>query len=244
MHQRHLNREQYFREQAITSQKYVIPFAEPFITFSAGKRILEIGCGEGRLTAMLACDTRRYIAIDPDTEAVAKARQQTGNADFFIGSGETLPFGDGSFDRVIFILSLHHQNSRQALMEAHRVLNPAGRVIILEPSAEGEFQQFFHLFDDETDALASAVHAIRHSQFDLIRHKVFAVPAEFDDLADLYQYPFDQSPADDTGRSKILAKLIQFRGDIKEGQTIQLFDTIHIYSLVKRTGQVGQRYRQ
>ncbi len=199
-----------------------------------GCTVLEIGCGEGGLSAMLARDTCCYIAIDPDTAAVAKARQQTGNAQFFIGSGETLPFGDASFDRVIFILSLHHQNSRQALMEAHRVLTPTGRVIILEPLAEGEFQQFFHLFDDETDALTSAVHAIRHSPFDLIRQEEFAVPAEFDDLADLYQYPFDQSPADDTGRSKILAKLQQFRKDIREGHNIQLFDTIHIYSLVKR----------
>ena len=205
-----------------------------------GCTVLEIGCGEGRLSVMLARDTRRYIAIDPDTEAVAKARQQTGNAEFFIGSGENLPLGDMSFDRVIFILSLHHQNSRQALMEAHRVLTPAGRMIILEPFAEGEFQQFFHLFDDETDALTSAAHAIRYSQFDLIRHEVFAVPAEFDDLADLYQYPFDQSPADDTGRAKILAKLRQFRRDIKEGQAIQLFDTIHIYSLVKR--QVDRKF--
>jgi ubiquinone/menaquinone biosynthesis C-methylase UbiE len=205
-----------------------------------GCTVLEIGCGDGRLSVMLARDTRRYIAIDPDGESVTKARRQTGNAEFFIGSGETLPFGEALFDRVIFILSLHHQNSRQALMEAHRVLNPAGQMIILEPAADGEFQQFFHLFDDETDALTSAVHAILHSQFELICQEEFSVPAEFDDLADLYQYPFDQSPADETGRSKILAKLRQFRGDIKEGQTIQLFDTIHIYSLVKRTGKVGQ----
>ncbi len=205
-----------------------------------GCNILEIGCGEGRLSAMLARDIRRYIAIDPDTEAVARARQQTGNAEFFIGSGETLPFGDTSFDRVIFILSLHHQNSRQALMEAHRVLNPSGRVIILEPSADGEFQQFFHLFHDETDALTSAVHAIRHSQFDLTHHEVFAVPADFDDLADLYQYPFGQDSADETAPARILAKLQQFKGGIKEGQRIQLFDTIHIYSLVKR--QIDRKF--
>jgi SAM-dependent methyltransferase len=199
-----------------------------------GCTVLEIGCGEGRLSMMLARDTRRYIAIDPDREAVAKALQQSGNAQFFIGSGENMPLGDSSFDRVIFILSLHHQNSRQALLEAHRVLAPGGRVIILEPSAKGEFQQFFHLFDDETAALTSAAHAICHSPFDRIRHKDFAVPVEFDNLADLYQYPFDQSPADDTGRSKILAKLRQFRGNIKEGQAIQLFDSIHIFSLKKR----------
>jgi len=198
-----------------------------------GCSVLEIGCGEGRLSVMLARGTCRYIAIDPDTSAVAKARQQTGNARFFIGSGETLPFGDASFDRIIFIFSLHHQNSRQALVEAHRVVAPAGRVIILEPAADGEFQQFFHLFHDETGALESAVHAIHHSPFALIRHKVFAVPADFDDLADLCQYTFGQDPADDAAPARIRAKLQQFQGGITEGQRIQLFDTIHIYALVK-----------
>lgn len=207
-----------------------------------GKTVLEIGCGEGRLSVKLAGSACKYIAIDPDKEAIAKAQQQTGNAVFHIGSGENLPFGDESFDLVIFILSLHHQNSFQALMEAGRVLNRSGRVIILEPSAEGEFQQFFHLFNDETDALKSAAEAIRHSPFDLIRHELFEVPAEFDDLADLYQYPFDQSPADDTGRSKILAKLCQFRGEIKEEQTIQLSDSIHIYLLQKRQPGLHRLY--
>lgn len=197
------------------------------------KNVLEIGCGDGNLSVKLACKTRRYIAMDPDKEAIASARQLSGKADFLMGTGENLPCADVSFDLVIFILSLHHQNSRQALMEAHRVLNPAGRVIILEPAAEGGFQQFFHLFDDETEALTSAIHAIRHSQFDLIRHKVFEVPAEFDDLADLCQYPFGQEPADDAAPSRIIAKLQHFQGGTKEGQRIQLIDTIHIYSLVK-----------
>ena len=196
--------------------------------------VLEIGCGDGSLSVRLAVETRRYIAMDPDKEAIASARQLSGSADFLMGTGENLPCADASFDLVIFILSLHHQNSGQALLEAHRVLNPAGRLIILEPSADGEFQQFFHLFDDETEALTSAARAIRHSRFDLIRHKVFSVPAEFEDLSELYQYPFGQDPSDEAARARILAKLQQSQGGIKEGQHIQLFDTIHIYSLVKR----------
>lgn len=198
------------------------------------KTVLEIGCGDGNLSVKLACNTRRYIAMDPDKEAIACARQLSGSADFLMGAGENLPCADASFDLVIFILSLHHQNSRQALLEAHRVLNPAGRVIILEPSADGEFQQFFHLFDDETEALTSAARAIRHSRFDLIRQKVFSVPAEFEDFSELCQYPFGQDPADEAAPARILAKLQQFKDGIKEWQHIQLFDTIHIYSLVKR----------
>lgn len=106
-------------------------------------------------------------------------------------------------------------------------------MIILEPDARGEFQQFFHLFDDETNALTSAASAILHSRFDLTRREVFEVPADFDDLSDLCQYPFDSSPADDTGRSRIFAKLRQFRGDINPKDPIRLFDRIRIYFLKK-----------
>lgn len=204
------------------------------------RNVLEIGCGDGSLSVRLAVETRRYIAMDPDKEAIASARQLSGSAAFLMGKGENLPCADASFDLVIFILSLHHQNSGWALMEADRVLNSSGRLIILEPAADGEFQQFFHLFDDETDALTSAARAIAHSQFDLIRHKVFAVPAEFEDLSELCQYPFGQDPADETAPTRILAKLQQFQGGIKEGQRIKLFDTIHIYSLVKR--QIDRKF--
>ncbi len=195
--------------------------------------VLEIGCGEGTLSQELARTPRRYLAIDPDHAAIARACRQPGHAEFFIGSGQNLPFPGSTFDRVLFVLSLHHQNSCEALMEAQRVLIPGGRVIILEPDAGGEFQQFFHLFDDETDALASAASAIRKSRFALTRQEVFEVPADFDDLSDLCQYPFGPSPADDTGRSKIIARLRQFRGDITPADPIRLFDRIHIYSLIK-----------
>lgn len=97
---------------------------------------------------------------------------------------------------MLFVLSLHHQNSRKAL--------------------------------------TSAASAIPKSRFDLIRKKVFKVPADFDDLSDLCQYPFELSPVDVTGRSKIRAKLRQFRGDINPANPIRLFDRIHIYSLKKR----------
>jgi 16S rRNA A1518/A1519 N6-dimethyltransferase RsmA/KsgA/DIM1 with predicted DNA glycosylase/AP lyase activity len=38
----------------------------------AGRRVLEIGCGEGRLTARYAAAAAAVIAIDPDADAVGK----------------------------------------------------------------------------------------------------------------------------------------------------------------------------
>jgi SAM-dependent methyltransferase len=76
MQDRHLNREQYFREQAITSQRYVIPFAEPFITIGPGKRILEIGCGEGG-------NLKPFVEAGCKVTGVDISRTKIGNAQIF-----------------------------------------------------------------------------------------------------------------------------------------------------------------
>ncbi len=41
----------------------------------AGKRVLEIGCGDGRLTWRYAADAAGVLAIDPDRDAIAVARE-------------------------------------------------------------------------------------------------------------------------------------------------------------------------
>lgn len=46
MHERHLNREIYFEEQAYTTEKYVIPFIEEVKKIENGFQVLEIGCAE------------------------------------------------------------------------------------------------------------------------------------------------------------------------------------------------------
>jgi SAM-dependent methyltransferase len=47
MQERHQNRDQYFKEQGITTKKYVIPYSEPEFKISKDTTILEIGCGKG-----------------------------------------------------------------------------------------------------------------------------------------------------------------------------------------------------
>lgn len=47
MQERHQNRKKYFEEQSFTTQKYVIPTLEKFVSLNQDTRVLEIGCGEG-----------------------------------------------------------------------------------------------------------------------------------------------------------------------------------------------------
>ena len=47
MQERHLNRRQYFQEQANTAQEFYMDYLRPFMGFGSTTRVLEIGCGEG-----------------------------------------------------------------------------------------------------------------------------------------------------------------------------------------------------
>ncbi len=47
MQDRHTNKSQYFKEQGITTSKFVIPYVDAFKEITSDTRVLEIGCGEG-----------------------------------------------------------------------------------------------------------------------------------------------------------------------------------------------------
>lgn len=197
------------------------------------RAILEIGCGDGELSTQLAGRAKRYVAIDPDAEALRTAQSRGGHADFRIGSGEALAFPDASFDAVLFILSLHHQDSRTALREAHRVLVEEGRLIVLEPSPEGELQRFFHLFHDESGALVEAASALERSPFRLVERRRLEVTAAFDDQEDLCRYPFDRVTVEDGDRDRILDLLRMLRGPVDGVGSLCLMDAIHAYAMDK-----------
>jgi ubiquinone/menaquinone biosynthesis C-methylase UbiE len=76
-----------------------------------GARVLEMGCGEGRLTEGIAEDASSVFAFDPDAESVAQARRALPAAladrvSFKIASAEQLEIEPGSFDLVVFSWSL------------------------------------------------------------------------------------------------------------------------------------------
>lgn len=76
-----------------------------------GKRVVEIGCGGGRLTMRLAGLGAFVEASDPKTEAIAAARASlpkrfAERVRFSVGSAERLGHRDASFDTAVFAWSL------------------------------------------------------------------------------------------------------------------------------------------
>ena len=70
--------------------------------------ILEIGCGDGRLTRHIARSARHVTGIDPGADGLRNARQATRglHASLACASGAGLPFRAASFDQALFALSL------------------------------------------------------------------------------------------------------------------------------------------
>jgi SAM-dependent methyltransferase len=200
------------------------------------REVLEIGCGNGRITTWLAPNAKHYTAIDPDKRSIDEARSSVNSVDFRIGSGEKLEFENNSFDVIIFTLSLHHQDSFAAIKEAHRVLREKGQLVVLEPAVDGELQQFFNIFHDEAEAQRRALEAIEAGDFDLERQEVFYTHWYFDDKEDVYAYEFDEP--DTILEPWAIEKINTLLGKKANDQPIHLTDKLVILSLYKRGNEV------
>lgn len=97
----------------------------------AGLAGLDIGCGEGHNTRLLAERRARMTAIDISEVFIAHARQTESNAplgiDYQVASAVELPFADSTFDFATAFMSLMDvPETERTVAEAYRVLKPGG----------------------------------------------------------------------------------------------------------------------
>jgi ubiquinone/menaquinone biosynthesis C-methylase UbiE len=100
----------------------------------ASLKILDIGCGTGKLSRYLHEATGcEVIGIDPVETSVAKARQKASTLAFLVQSAEALMFPDADFDGIVSLKAVHEiPHPQQALNEAHRVLKHGGLIFIID----------------------------------------------------------------------------------------------------------------
>jgi SAM-dependent methyltransferase len=94
-----------------------------------GRRVLDIGCGTGRLSNALVQRAHAKVwGVDASPEMLAVAREKVHGVAFKQAKAEALPFKDGWFERAVLWLVLHLVDRPAALAEARRVLGDEGVV--------------------------------------------------------------------------------------------------------------------
>lgn len=165
-----------------------LPKIEEFVRLN-GKAMLEIGCGDGRLTALLAGKAQAITAIDPDESSIEAARRNINGVNFLVGSGEELDFASETFDIVLFSYSLHHQDFVKALAEAQRVVRQDGQILIIEPTYDDEFTLLVSIFEkDEIPRLQQTLNYIFSGTFNILRKDTYCVNHTYADENALYNH--------------------------------------------------------
>jgi SAM-dependent methyltransferase len=108
--------------------------------FAAGKRVLDVACGEGYGTSMLGAAAASVIGVDIDGATVAHALARYGNGgrtQFVEGSCASLPLPDASFDVIVSFETVEHLDASdqpRMIAEFDRVLAPDGILVISSPN--------------------------------------------------------------------------------------------------------------
>ena len=134
--------------------------------FAEGKNVLDIACGEGYGSMMLAKVAQRVIGVDVSQEAISHAsgKYRRDNLDFKVGLCEEIPLKDASVDLVISFETIEHHDRHEDMMrEFARVLDPDGILIISSPDKHvyaevPEYRNPFHvkeLYREEFESLIS-----------------------------------------------------------------------------------------
>ncbi|MBT2117223.1 glycosyltransferase [Dyella sp. LX-66] len=103
-----------------------------------GKTVLDIACGEGYGSAMLAEAAASVIGIDISDEAVAHAAQAyagIANLSYRQGDAAVIPLPDASVDLVVSFETIeHHDRHQEMIDEIRRVLRPGGTLVLSSPN--------------------------------------------------------------------------------------------------------------
>jgi SAM-dependent methyltransferase len=98
-----------------------------------GRRWLDVGCGNGAFTELLArrCKAAEILGVDPSEAQLdfARSREHAGNATFLRADAMALPFNDGRFDVSVMALVLFFVSDPvKSVFEMRRVTRPGGTV--------------------------------------------------------------------------------------------------------------------
>jgi len=126
-----------------------------------GDNILDVGCGNGRLSELFKDMKISYTGVDDSSELIRIAKSRYPESDFHITDPLNFEFTDHSFDKIYCLSVFHHIPSTelrvQYLKEIRRVLKPGGLLILT----------VWNMWKKKGIALKVVEDAIKHPGLDL-----------------------------------------------------------------------------
>lgn len=154
-----------------------------------GQKVLEIGCGTGNLTVRVKRTHPGVdlVGSDPDPLALARAERKARTLKgirFERGYAQRLPYPDGSFDRVLSTLMLHHldhETKAAAAAEVLRVLRPGGTFYVADIAGQmsgvhgflgRRWEKSGHLADNHGDGIPRLLNAAGFECAEVASHRL------------------------------------------------------------------------
>lgn len=115
--------------------------------------VADLGAGEGMISQLIARQAEKVFCIDRSTKMVEVGTKlaetnQLENLEYLLGDIEKVPLPDESVDIALLSQALHHaDHPKKAIQEAHRILKPDGRIVILDLK-EHHFEKARELYAD------------------------------------------------------------------------------------------------
>lgn len=132
----------------------------------AGRTVLDLGAGTGKLTRQLVPTRARIVAVEPLDAMREKLTKAVPEVEALAGTAEAIPLPDESVDAVVSAQAFHWFQPERAIPEIHRVLRPGGALAILWNQRD---------LTDETQAKIDVI---------LRRHQDEGLRSQFDDDAE------------------------------------------------------------
>jgi 2-polyprenyl-3-methyl-5-hydroxy-6-metoxy-1,4-benzoquinol methylase len=150
---------------AVESHDYLLPAILKVLEERRPRRVLDLGCGNGRITAALAQAGYDTVGIEPSSDGIDAARLSYPELSFVRGSAYDDLASHGSFDAIVSAEVIEHLYSPHKMIEAcQRALNPGGVLIITTPY-HGYLKNLAISIVDGWDKHFTALHEHMHIKF-------------------------------------------------------------------------------
>lgn len=97
----------------------------------AGRTVLDLGAGTGKLTRALSATGARVVAVEPGEQMLAELRRVVPEVEALLGAAEAIPLPDDSVDAIAVGQAFHWFRHEEALPELRRVLRAGGGVALV-----------------------------------------------------------------------------------------------------------------